>query len=78
MTYGIRYLSVIRSLPVRFISGLARLPLINHMDNLNILVNVSLSRFVQSRLQQARMLIGYCTNILSDNNQAELCSCPVQ
>ena len=68
MTYGIRYLSVIRSLPVRFISGLARLPLINHMDNLKILVNVSLSRFVQSRLQQARMLIGYCTNILSDNN----------
>lgn len=34
MTYGIRYLSVIRSLPVRFISGLARLPLINQSGSL--------------------------------------------
>lgn len=34
MTYGIRYLSVIRSLPVRFISGLARVPVINQSGSL--------------------------------------------
>lgn len=34
MTYGIRYLSAIRPLPVRFISGLARVPLINQSGSL--------------------------------------------
>ena len=34
MTYGIRYLFAIHSLPVRFISGLARVPLINQSGSL--------------------------------------------
>lgn len=34
MTYGIRYLFAIHSLPARFISGFARVPLINQSGSL--------------------------------------------